>query len=244
MQMKYFFMATALLLLVFAKSGTSQEYKLALASQFTNAGTEWETLFDGSGTEKWRSKNGDKFPDTGWRIENGLLFLESKGGGDIMTRKKYGNFELVFEFKLTNEANSGIKYFVDTVVNRETGAIMINGPEYQIIDDYNNEHVKEEPHGVSSTGALYLLYAPENKTLNRPGEWNTGKILSQNGNVEHWLNGVKVVSYVRGSDDFNSRKSTTKFKNDIGYGIKATGHIMLTDHNDKVYFKGIKIKKL
>lgn len=244
MQVKYFFMILALLLLVSVKSGTSQEYNPAVGSQSANSSSEWEMLFDGNGTEKWRSKNGDKFPDTSWKIENGLLYLDSQGGGDIVTREKFGNFELVFQFMLTKEANSGIKYFVDTIVNRETGRSMINGPEYQIIDDFNNKHVKEDPHGVSSTGALYLLYAPENKTLNPPGEWNTGKIVSHNGNVEHWLNGVKVVSYVRGSDDFNARKSTTKFKNDIGYGELESGHILLTDHNDTVYFKEIKIKKL
>jgi hypothetical protein len=222
-----------LMLVVSVKSAYSQD-----------SNSKWEILFDGNGTEKWRSKSGDDFPNKGWKIENGLLFLGSKGGGDIVTREKYGNFELVFEFKLTNEANSGIKYFVDSVVNQETGRVMINGPEYQIIDDYSNEHVKNDPHGVSSTGSLYLLYAPENKTLNPPGEWNSGKIVSYNGKVEHWLNGVKVVSYERGSNDFAERKSTTKFKNDIGYGIKPTGHVMLTDHNDKVYFKNIKIRKL
>ena len=233
MKASSYWIVLILLLIVSAKSANSQD-----------SNSKWEILFDGSGTEKWRSKVGDDFPDKGWKIENGLLFRDSKGGGDIVTRKKYGNFELAFEFMLTKEANSGIKYFVDTVVNQETGRVMINGPEYQIIDDYSNEHVKDDPHGVSSTGALYLFYAPENKTLNPPGEWNSGKIVSYNGKVEHWLNDLKVVSYERGSNDFAERKSTTKFKNDIGYGIKPTGHIMLTDHNDKVYFKNIKIRKL
>lgn len=233
MKVNSYLIVLILMLAVSVKSAYSQD-----------SNSKWEILFDGNGTEKWRSKTDSRFPDSGWEIENGLLFLGSKGGGDIVTRGKYGNFELVFEFMLTNEANSGIKYFVDTVVNQETGAIMINGPEYQIIDDYSNEHVKDDPYGVSSTGALYLFYAPENKILNPPGEWNSGKIVSYNGRVEHWLNGVKVVSYERGSNDFAERKSTTKFKNDIGYGIKPAGHIMLTDHNDKVYFKNIKIRKL
>src|SRR5690554_6598403 len=101
----------------------------------------WEVLFDGTGADKWRGKSIDGFPEKGWKIKDGLLFLDEKGGGDIITKEKYSDFELVFQFNLTKEANSGIKYFVGTIVNQETGNIMINGPEYQIIDDYNNIHV-------------------------------------------------------------------------------------------------------
>lgn len=205
--------------------------------------SEWEILFDGNGLDNWMGKTNHKPPSAGWKIENGMLYMTGEGG-DIITRKKYGNFELIFKFKLTKEANSGIKYFVDRVINEETGKEMINGPEYQIIDDYNNKVVKDEPNGTKSAAAAYLLYPPKNKKLNPPGEWNTGKIIAQNGKVEHWLNGMKVVSYERGSKDFYKRKAETKFKNDINYGELKSGHILLTDHNDKVFFKNIKIRKL
>lgn len=205
---------------------------------------KWEVLFDGTGVDKWRGKTKSGFPEKGWKIENGLLFLAGKGGGDIITKEKYSDFELVFEFNLTEAANSGIKYFVDTLVNQETGSTMFNGPEYQIIDDYNNPHVKDDPHGLSSTASAYLLYAPENKKLNPPGQWNIGRIIAKNASVEHWLNGVRVVKYKRGSKDFLKRKAETKFKNDKNYGELESGHILLTDHGDKVYFKEIKIRRL
>ena len=209
-----------------------------------NGKTGWEVLFDGSNTDKWRGKLESGFPAKGWKVENGMLFLDSKGGGDIVTKEKYGNFELVFQFNLTGEANSGIKYFVDTLVNRTTGKVMINGPEYQIIDDFNNIHIKDDPHGLSSTASAYLLYAPKNKKLNPHGQWNTGRIISKNGKVEHWLNGVRVVKYKRGSKDFLKRKAETKFKDDEKYGELKSGHILITDHGDKVYFKDIKIRRL
>ncbi|MCC5930169.1 MAG: DUF1080 domain-containing protein [Cyclobacteriaceae bacterium] len=204
---------------------------------------EWEVLFDGTGVEKWRGKNLMDFPDSGWVVEDGLLFLTARGG-DIVTREKYGDFELVFEFNLTEKANSGVKYFVDTIINPEKDWIQINGPEYQIIDDYNHPEIKDDPNGLSSTASAYLLYAPENKQLKPVGEWNTGRIFAKDGVVEHWLNGVKVVEYVRGSDDFERRKAETKFKDDRNYGIVESGHILLTDHHDLVYFRNIKIKRL
>ncbi len=205
---------------------------------------KWEVLFDGTGVEKWRGISEKGFPERGWKVEDGMLFIAQKGGGDIITKEKYHDFELVFQFKLTESANSGIKYFVDTLINQETGNIVFNGPEYQIIDDYNNPHVKDDPNGLISTASAYLLYAPKNKKLNPSGQWNSGKIVAKKGKVEHWLNGVKVLTYTRGSKDFLKRKAQTKFKDDINYGELENGHILITDHNDKVYFKEIKIKRL
>ena len=205
---------------------------------------DWEILFDGKSTEKWRGKSTADFPDGGWKVENGLLFLDGKGG-DIITKETYSDFELVFDFNLTEKANSGVKYFVDTLVNGESGKTMVNGPEYQIIDDYNHPEIKKDPNGLSSTASTYLLYAPDNnKKLNPAGEWNTGKILAKDGKVEHWLNGKKVLTYNRGSKDFQTRKAKTKFKSDDQYGELESGHILLTDHHDKVFFRNIKIRRL
>ena len=204
---------------------------------------QWEVLFDGKDVSKWRSKSGNSFPATGWKVEDGLLFLDGRGG-DIVTKEKYSDFELVFDFKLTEGANSGVKYFVDTLVNGKNGSVMVNGPEYQIIDDFNHPEVKQHADGLISTGSAYLLYAPMNKKLNPAGQWNTGKIVAKGDRVEHWLNGVQVLSYRRGSKDFRERKAKTKFKDDVNYGELKSGHILLTDHHDKVYFREIKIRRL
>jgi hypothetical protein len=233
--------AFLLFLFLSAKSAEKQDGKQTSKNQKG----DWEVLFDGKSVDKWKGISIDGFPANGWKIENGLLYREGKGGGgDIITKEKYDDFELVFEFKLTESANSGIKYFVDTLVNQETGEIMVNGPEYQIIDDYNNKHVKDDPNGLSSTASVYLLFAPVNKKLNPHGQWNTGRIIAKNGRVEHWLNGVRVVKYKPGNKEFLKRKSETKFKNDKNYGELKRGHILLTDHWDTVYFKSIKIRRL
>jgi hypothetical protein len=204
---------------------------------------EWEVLFGGKSVEKWKAKSGNGFPTTGWKVEDGLLFLDGKGG-DIVTKKKYSDFELVFDFKLTKGANSGIKYFVDSLVNEKNGSVSVNGPEYQIIDDYNHPEVKAHGDALISTASVYLLYAPKIEKLNPAGEWNSGRIVAKGNRVEHWLNGVQVLSYTRGSKDFLERKSHTKFKDDKNYGEGESGHIMLTDHHDKVFFRNIKVRRL
>ena len=202
----------------------------------------WELLFDGRSFDKWTKVGSDEFPENGWVIENDAMVLGE--GGNILTREQYSDFDLKFEFNLTPEANSGIKYFVAKLENKESGAVVTNGPEYQIIDDYSNPDVKEDPDETVKTAALYLFYVPENKKLLPPGEWNTGRIVAKDKHVEHWLNGVKVLSYERGSEDYRKRREETKFKNYKEYGEVPSGHIYLTDHGDKVYFRNLKIKRL
>lgn len=244
-----------LLCIALACSGTSENNQAATTS-FTDIQAAspsrltaeekadgWKFLFDGENLENWRSAKSDSFPSKAWVIEDGALVLAGKGG-DIVTKEKYGNFELAWEFNLTDGSNSGIKYFVDSITHRTTGATVINGPEYQIIDDLNYEGIKDDPNGLSSTGSLYLLYAPENKTLRPAGQWNNARIIAKNGEVEHWLNGRKVLSYQKGSEDFRRKIVETKFKDYPDYGLATEGHILLTDHQDQVYFRNIKIRKL
>ena len=202
----------------------------------------WTILFDGSNTDHWVELGKDKFPRNGWVIEDGALVL--KKGGNIITREQYADFELEFEFNLTEGANSGIKYYVAELTNEETGKTVMNGPEYQIIDDVYNPDIQKREDETVTTAALYLFYEPQGKQLKPAGEWNSGKIISRNGQVEHWLNGVKVVSYQRGGSDYLARKADTKFKDYKQYGEVKEGHIMLTDHNDKVYFRNIRVRKL
>lgn len=205
---------------------------------------KWEVLFDGTDTDKWRSKDGDRFPTGGWLVKDSLLYLGKKGAGDIVTKETFSNFVLVLDFMLTRNANSGIKYFVGPLKNNSTGKTTINGPEYQIIDDYNHPAVKNHKEDIASTASCYLLYTPEHKILHPEGEWNHAKIVARGRDVTHWLNGIKVLSYKRGSKDFEDRKAKTKFKDWEGYGVLPAGHILLTDHGDTVYFKNIKIRRL
>lgn len=206
---------------------------------------KWEILFNGKDLSQWRQAYKDSLPGNGWIIENNILSVQkARRGGDIITREIYQNFELVFDFKLTEAANSGIKYHVNAIENAKTKKTAMMGIEYQIIDDYNHKEIKDSPNSAMSTGAAYLLYKPVGKKLKPAGEWNTGKIIVKGNYAEHWLNGIKITSYFKGTEDFDTRVSQTKFKDHPEYAKPNTGYIMLTDHGDQVYFRNIKVKRL
>lgn len=210
----------------------------------------WKLLWDGETTNGWRGAKLDKFPEKGWEIKDGELKVlpsgggEAEGGGDIVTTELYGDFELQVDFKLTPGANSGIKYYVDTNLNKGEGSAI--GLEYQILDDDIHPDAKLGNHeGSRTVCSLYdLIQADSNKPIHPIGEWNSAYIISKDHHVEHWLNGVKVLEYERGSDEFLKLVSESKYVSWPNFGMLERGEILLQDHGDKVSFKNIKIKPL
>ena len=208
----------------------------------------WELLWDGTTTNGWRGAKLDAFPKEGWEIKNGELTVlasgggESEAGGDIVTEKMYADFEMKTDFKITEGANSGIKYYVDTELNKGAGSSI--GLEFQILDDERHPDAKLGNHeGSRTVGSLYdLIKADTNKHMNPIGEWNTAHIVSKDNKVEHWLNGVKVLEYERGSEVFLILVNESKYKDWPNFGLLEKGNILLQDHGDLVSFKNIKIK--
>jgi hypothetical protein len=212
--------------------------------------SNWEMLWDGETTNGWRGAKLDHFPEKGWVIENGELTVlstgggESEAGGDIVTEKQYDNFELKLEFKITEGANSGIKYYVNTDLNKGEGSSI--GLEFQILDDARHPDAKLGNHEGSRTlASLYdLIQADPNKYVKPIGEWNTAHIKSNNNHVEHWLNGMKVLEYERKSDAYRKLVSESKYVTWPQFGEADKGNILLQDHGDRVSFRNIKIKQL
>ncbi|ULT28797.1 DUF1080 domain-containing protein [Sphingobacterium sp. E70] len=204
-------------------------------------------LFDGKTNNGWRSIHGDKFPDRGWEIKDGQLTVlksdggESTNGGDIITKDKYTVFDLSFEFKLSPGANSGVKYFV-TLKEKSKGSAI--GLEFQVLDDALHPDAKLGRDGNRTLASLYdLITSNRDARARRPiGDWNRGRVVvTADNKVEHYLNGIKMLSYERGSKEFKDLVAISKYKDWDNFGEAKEGSILLQDHGDRVSFRSIKI---
>ena len=215
----------------------------------------WRLLWDGKSTDGWRTPRSERFPAKGWEMTNGVLTVlptgggESGGGGDIITRERFSEFELVIDFKISAGANSGIKYFcqpnLDPITG--TGAKAASGSaiglEFQILDDERHPDAKMGRDGNRTLGSLYdLIAAAPTKRASAIDEWNSARVLVRGNHVEHWLNGQKVLEYERGSKLFRSLVVQSKYSSIPGFGEWTDGHILLQDHGDRVSFRNIKLR--
>ncbi len=213
----------------------------------------WRFLWDGKTTDGWRGAKLDKFPEKGWEMKDGILTVlssggqESRNGGDIVTVNSFSDFELSVDFKMTEGANSGIKYFVDSELNKGEGSAI--GMEFQVLDDEKHPDAKKGTNGNRTVGSLYDLIRAENngssrgKNFKGVNSWNNARIVVQDGHVEHWLNHVKVVQFNRFSQVFRALVENSKYEKWKDFGQIPEGLILLQDHGDKVSFKNIKVRE-
>ncbi len=213
----------------------------------------WRLLWDGKTTNGWRGAKLDKFPEKGWEMKDGILKVlssggaESRNGGDIVTNNSFSDFELSVDFKITEGANSGIKYFVDSELNKGEGSAI--GLEFQVLDDKKHPDAKMGKNGNRTVGSLYDLIRAENngssrgKNFKGVDKWNNARIVVKGGHVEHWLNQIKVVEFDRFSQIFKALVEKSKYEKWENFGRVPEGLILLQDHGDEVSFKSIKIRE-
>ena len=211
-------------------------------------------LWNGKTTNGWRGAKLDKFPEEGWKIENGELSVlesggaESRNGGDIVTVNQFSDFELELDFKITEGANSGIKYFVDTELNQGLGSSI--GCEFQILDDEKHPDAKKGTASNRTVGSLYDLITAKSysepgrrKRGASPGEWCKARIIVKGSHVEHYLNNIKVVEYNRHSQMFRALVAYSKYAKWDNFGEAAQGNILLQDHGNAVSYRSIKVRE-
>jgi len=208
----------------------------------------WKLLWDGKTATGWRGAKLTTFPEKGWTIRDGALIVaetgggEAAAGGDIVTVDQYANFDLIVEFNITRGANSGIKYFVDTGLNKGEGSSI--GCEFQILDDAVHPDAKLGVKGNRTLAGLYDLIPPANIRFNGVGEWNRARIIVHGAHVEHWMNGFKTVEYERATQMWRALVDYSKYTVWPAFGEAPKGHILLQDHGNTVMFRSIKIREL
>ncbi len=241
--MKSVFLTSLLFVIVLCISCTQNQKETPVSDK------EWISLFDGESFDGWKEFNSDTI-NSKWQIEDGAIIVSKEGnardkntgfGKSIITTEQFGNFELELEYRISTGGNSGLMYHV--VENPEYSHDFVTGPEFQILDD---EFSASETEPIRMAASSYDMFPADadKKKLNPAGEWNKIRLVYDNGRVEHWLNGVKVLEFTEGSEAWEEARAKSKWSRIPEWGTFKEGHISLQDHGDYVAFKNIRIREL
>ncbi len=208
----------------------------------------WALLFDGKSANGWRGYNKTAFPEKGWAVEEGTLHVigssrgEAGGGGDLLFDKKFRNFELSLEWKVSEGGNSGIFYLAQEIPGEP---VWKSAPEMQILDNEKHPDAKLGVDGNRAAGSLYDLIPGDFKAVKPAGQWNQVRIMVYKGTVVHYVNGKAVLEYHLWTEDWKNMVLNSKFK-DYEWFLNTAeeGYIVLQDHGDDVWFRNIKIREM
>ena len=215
----------------------------------TNSAEEgFEPLFDGKTTQGWHTYGKTGSIGKAWKVDDGALHLDASNkkdwqtsdGGDIVTEDSFDNFHLKLEWKIAPNGNSGIMFYVQEDPSKYEYA-WHTGPEMQVLDNAGHPDAKIDKHRA---GDLYDLIASSPQTVKPAGEWNQVEIISNNGQLELYQNGERVVNTTLWDDSWKKLVAGSKFKDMPGFGTFKSGKIALQDHGDNVWFRNIRIKRL
>jgi 3-keto-disaccharide hydrolase len=214
----------------------------ATSTSTTTSADGWIQLFDGKDLKGWRGYKKPDASETRWNVVDGMLVLDpgtgqdTRGERDIITTETFDNFDLRWNWKISEGGNSGVKYFV---LEDEPAAI---GHEYQLIDDERHNDAKIGPH--RQTAALYDVFPAHDRPMKPAGEWNTSEVIVKGKHVTHMLNGKTVLEYDLDSAELKAAIAKSKFKDIARFGTPQKGHILIQDHGNQVSFRKIEIKRL
>lgn len=195
----------------------------------------FQLLFDGRTIAQWRGYRSQELPAQGWTVRDAaIVHAAAGGGGDLVSRDEYGDFDFRFAFRVASKANSGVMWHV----TEDLEQTYMSGPEFQVFDDLG-----AQPGAKHGVGALYDLVAPQNPPRLPAGAWNEARIVVAEGRIRFWLNGVQVLDAPGRGPEWDAMVAVSKFK-DWPFGKAARGHLALQDHGDEVAYRNLRIKAL
>ena len=232
-------LSIALLSILVVACNSSKKEAKPLADQ------DWEVLFDGSSTDAFRGYGINEFPEGVWIVENGILMTNpDTANRDLITKKRYKDFELEYEWAVDTAANSGVFFHMQENLSMEAG----NGNSPNWMDNFEIQILEDtyfyDTTAIRSAGSLYDLISPTNKKLNPIGEFNKAVLSHKSGHVAHWLNGDKVLEFTIGSPAMDSLLAVSKFKENPDFHSDKEGHLMFQHHGQRVYFRNIRVRSL
>ncbi|WP_250149265.1 DUF1080 domain-containing protein [Flagellimonas sp. 389] len=204
----------------------------------------WALLFDGKTLNGWHLYNKpDSTRFSAWEVRDGNLFCnatdENKVFGDLVTDKEYENYELVFDWQMSLRGNGGV--FINVQESPDYTATYQTGPEYQLLEPAHMD--TKTP--MKRPGCLWGLSPQLNMVeANGTGQWNTAKIIQQNGKIEFYLNGKLTAKEDLTSKDWRNKIATSGFKDMTGFGKATRGKIALQNWYFDSWFRNVKIRGL
>ncbi len=206
----------------------------------------WKLLFDGNSFSGWHNFKSDKIGPA-WKVSDGAMYLDTTnkkdwqtmGGGDIVTKDEFENYEFTVDWKIEACGNSGIIFNV--VEDPKYDYVWKTGPEMQVLDNACHPDAKIDKHRA---GNLYDLIESKTISVHPAGEWNQAKIISNKGHLELWLNNVLQVETEMFTPEWEALIKGSKFKNEPAFGKAKKGHLALQDHGNQVWFRNIKIREI
>lgn len=188
----------------------------------------FQPLFNGKDLSGWKVFGGKM--DV-WGAENGILFVNGKGGGWLMTEQEYADFELRLEYKVPVEGNSGV-----ALRSPLTGQVHFQGIEIQILDDpwYKVNYKGLKP--TQLTGSIYDVVPPSKDATKPAGTWNQFRILAKGRRLTVELNGTTIV-------DANLDEHKDRTAQHPGL-LRTKGRLGLQSHDGRVEFRNLYVKPL
>jgi hypothetical protein len=185
-------------------------------------------LFDGKDLSGWVARDG-KSPAK-WPVNDGIVTV---GTGDIMTEKRFGDFELHLEFNVPYMPSARGQ-------GRGNSGVYLGGVyELQVLDSYGLK-LKDD-----DCGAIYKQIVPAVNACKPPLQWQTydvtfHKPIGDDGKVVKKARVTVIHNGIRTIDNAEISRTAGGVRVPAG----QDGPILLQDHGNPVEYRNIWIKAL